>query len=60
MPAPNLTPPYAIELVNYELVDGADVEAFLALCRQTGDGNQRQATGIPAPGASASSTTSRG
>lgn len=37
MPAPNLTPPYAIELVNYKLVDGADVEAFLALCRQTGE-----------------------
>ena len=37
MPAPNLTPPYAIELVNYQLVDGTDTEAFLSICRQVGE-----------------------
>ncbi len=37
MPAPNLTPPYAIELVNYRLVEGTDIDAFLAICRQVGE-----------------------
>jgi hypothetical protein len=37
MPAPNLTPPYAIELVHYKLADDTDPEAFLALCRQVGE-----------------------
>ncbi|NKB50256.1 MAG: hypothetical protein GKS02_12940 [Alphaproteobacteria bacterium] len=37
MPAPNLTPPYAIEIVNYNIVEGTDPEAFLAICRQVGE-----------------------
>ncbi|MGB0570804.1 MAG: antibiotic biosynthesis monooxygenase family protein [Alphaproteobacteria bacterium] len=36
MPTPQLTPPYAVEIVNYKLNDGADPDAYLALCRQVG------------------------
>jgi hypothetical protein len=32
----DLTPPYAIELVNYRLNDGADPDAFLAINRVVG------------------------
>ena len=34
---PNLTPPYAIELVNYQLNDGINSDAFLAVNRQAGE-----------------------
>lgn len=36
MSAADLTPPYALELVNYRLNDGADPEAFLAINRRVG------------------------
>jgi hypothetical protein len=33
----NLTPPYAVELVNYRLNDDADPDAFLAINRTVGE-----------------------
>lgn len=36
MPTPQLTPPYAVEIVNYRLNDGVDADAFLELNRQVG------------------------
>ncbi len=37
MPASELTPPYAVELVNYRLNDDADPDAFLAINRTVGE-----------------------
>lgn len=37
MPAPDLTPLYALEVVQYRLVDGTDVDAFLGLNREVGE-----------------------
>lgn len=36
MPVTGLNPPYALELVNYQLNDGVDQESFIAINRQVG------------------------
>lgn len=33
----DLTPPYAIEIVNYQINDDVDAEAFEAICRTVGE-----------------------
>lgn len=42
----DLTPPYAIEIVNYQINDDVDAEAFEAICRTVGEEFSSQQPGF--------------